>query len=140
MGLNNRSFDFDKFTKKGRDLIKSSVGIAGSWGHTYIGSEHLLLSIMEDGGSTAYSILMKNGVTLEDVKEQMIKIIGKGTPCRLSISDLTPTAISILKSSCTIASNSGEKYSGSEYILAGIVKQNSSCAATILKELDVNVN
>lgn len=140
MGLNNRSFDFDKFTKKGRDLIKSSVGIAGSWGHTYIGSEHLLLSIMEDGGSTAYSILIKNGVTLEDVKEQMMKIIGKGTPCRLSISDLTPTAISILKSSCTIASNSGEKYSGSEYILAGIVKQNSSCAATILKELDVNVN
>ena len=140
MGFNNRSFDIDKFTKKGKDLIKSSIGIAGSWGHTYIGSEHLLLSIMEDGSSTAYSILIKNGVVLEDIREQMMRIIGKGTPCRLSISDLTPTAVSILKSACVIATNSNEKYAGSEYILAAIVKQNSSCAATILKELEINVN
>lgn len=140
MGINNRSFEIEKFTKKGREIIRGAVSCAGSWGHTYIGSEHILLSIMEEGSSTAYSVLIKHGIMPEDVREQMMKIIGKGTPCRLTQNDFTPTAINILKNACTLGANSGEKLIGSEYILASLIKQSSACAATILRELEVNIN
>ena len=140
MGIGNKSFEIDRFTKKGREVIRNAVSCAGSWGHTYIGSEHLLLSIMEEGTSTAYSILTKHGVTVEDVKGQLIKIIGKGTPCRLTQNDFTPTAINILKTACSICESSGGKLTGTELILAGIIKQNSSCGTTMLIELGVNLN
>ena len=140
MGISNRSFEIDKFTKKGREIIRSAVSYAGNWGHTYIGSEHILLSIMEEGTSTAYSILMKHGVIAEDVREQLMKIIGKGTPCRLNQNDFTPTAINILKNACVLCENAGGKLTGSEFILASLIKQHSSCGATMLKELGVNLN
>ncbi|MGN0601384.1 MAG: ATP-dependent Clp protease ATP-binding subunit [Oscillospiraceae bacterium] len=140
MGINNRSFEIDKFTKKSREIIRGAVSCAGNWGHTYIGSEHILLSIMEDGTSTAYSILMKHGVAVEDVREQMMKIIGKGTPCRLTQNDFTPTAINIFKNACTLGEASGEKLTGTEYILASLIKQSGSCASTMLRDLEVNVN
>ena len=140
MGINSKSFEIDKFTKKGREIIRGAVSCAGSWGHTYIGSEHILLSIMEEGTSTAYTILSKHGVLVEDVRKQMMKIIGRGTPCRLTQNDLTPTAISILRIACQLGQTAGEKLTGSEYILASLIKQSGACGYTILKELDVNIN
>lgn len=140
MGINNRSFEIDKFTKKGRDIIRGAVSCAGSWGHTYIGSEHILLSIMEEGTSTAYSILTKHGVMTEDIHDQMMQIIGKGTPCRLTQNDFTPTALKILKGACSFCESCGGKLTGSEYILAVLIKQSGCCAATMLRELDINLN
>lgn len=140
MGLTGRSFEIDRFTKKGREIIRGAVTCAGNWGHTYIGSEHILLSILEEGTSTANSILLKHGVVFEDIQEQVMRIIGKGTPCRLTQNDFTPTAASILKGACGLCDNRGGKQVGSEYILAAMLRQSSSCAVTMLRELNVNIN
>ncbi|MDO5125169.1 MAG: ATP-dependent Clp protease ATP-binding subunit [Ruminococcus sp.] len=140
MGLTNRSFEIDRFTKKGREIIRGAVTCAGNWGHTYIGSEHILLSILQDGNSTASSILLKHGIVLEDVQQQVISIIGKGTPCKLTQNDFTPTALSIFRNACDLCVKNGGKQVGSEYILASMLHQSSSCAVTILRELSVNIN
>ncbi|MGN1114207.1 MAG: ATP-dependent Clp protease ATP-binding subunit [Oscillospiraceae bacterium] len=140
MAMNSRSFEIDKFTKKGREIIRSAVSLAGSWGHTYIGTEHLLLSIMEDGTSTAYAILIQNGVTPDDIREQMMKLIGRGTPCRLNQNDFTPTALSTLKIACILSDECDEKQTGTEYILASIIKQSSACGCSMLKNLGKNIN
>ena len=52
MGITNRGFEIDRFTKKGREIIRGAINCAGNWGHTYRGSEHILLSILEEGTST----------------------------------------------------------------------------------------
>ncbi|MGN1134153.1 MAG: ATP-dependent Clp protease ATP-binding subunit [Oscillospiraceae bacterium] len=140
MAINSRSFEIDKFTKKGREIIRSAVSLAGSWGHTYIGTEHLLLSIMEDGSSTAYAILIQNGVSPDDIREQMMKLIGRGTPCRLNQNDFTPTALNTLKIACILSEECDEKLTGSEYILASIIKQSSACGCSMLKNLGKNIN
>lgn len=140
MGITNRGFEIDRFTKKGREIIRGAINCAGNWGHTYIGSEHILLSILEEGTSTANSILLKHGVIFEDIQEQIMRIIGKGTPCRLTQNDFTPTAINILKNACGLCDNYGDKQVGSEYILAAMLHQSSSCAVTMLRELNVNIN
>lgn len=140
MGLNNRSFEIDRFTKKGREIIRGAVSCAGNWGHTYIGSEHILLSILEEGTSTANSILLKYGIIFEDIQDRIMRIIGKGTPCKLTQNDFTPTALNILRNACELCKNSGNKQVGSEYILASMIQQSSSCAVTILRELNVNLN
>ena len=60
LSTGNHSFEIDRFTKKGRDIIRGAVVCAGKWGHTYIGSEHILLSIMEEGTSAAWGGFLKH--------------------------------------------------------------------------------
>ena len=134
-----RTFDTERFTAKARDIIRGAVACAGKWGHTYIGSEHLLLSLLEDGSSTAYAILAKYSVTAAAVEDKMMNMIGRGTPCRLSRSDFTPTAAAILRGACDLAQKCGSKLTGTEYILAMILRQSSACAAGILRELGCNL-
>lgn len=139
VGTNNRSFEIDRFTKKARDIIRGAVSCAGKWGHTYIGSEHILLSILEDGSSTACAVLIKHGVTAPAVENQMIHMIGRGTPCRLTQNDFTPTAINILRGACTLSESFGARQTGTEYILALILRQSDACAAEILRELNCSL-
>lgn len=139
LAAGNYSFEIDRFTKKGREIIRGAAVCAGKWGHTYIGSEHLLLAIMEEGASTACAVLTKHAVTTEAVAKQMLRIIGRGSPCRLTQNDFTPTAMTILKGACALSESMGAKQTGSEYILALMLRQSDSCAAEILRELDCNL-
>ncbi|MFT3951002.1 MAG: ATP-dependent Clp protease ATP-binding subunit [Oscillospiraceae bacterium] len=132
--------NFGSFTKKAGEVIRLSGALAGKLGHTYIGSEHLLMAILEDGGNSASVILNKNGVTEELVRAKIIVLVGKGTPCRLTVDDMTPTACKILNGAVTLSEGFGGDLAGTEHILTLILRQTNSCALTILKELDVNLS
>lgn len=139
MANNNRSFEIERFTKKARDIIRGAAVCAGKWGHTYIGSEHLLLAVLEEGASTASAVLMKHSVTVQGVEEQLLRMIGRGTPCRLTMNDFTPTAVSILKGACNLAESFGAKQTGSEYILALMLRRSDACGTEILRALGCNL-
>ncbi len=77
--------------------MKNAVTLAGSWGHTYIGTEHILLSAAYEEDSTACAVLLRHEVTAQRIEEQIEYIIGRGTPCRLTKNDITPNAAAVLK-------------------------------------------
>lgn len=133
-------FDMERFTPKARELIRTGVSLAGKWGHTYIGTEHLLLSCAYADGSTASAVLMKYGVTFSDIEEQLESMIGRGTPCRLTKNDLTPNARAALNGAVRLCESMGGEITGSEYILAMLVRSADCCAVEILHELGVNCN
>ena len=85
-------YNFNGFTSKANEALNLSISFAESMGHTYVGSEHLLLGLLKLGSGVAYSVLTKNGVTAEDIEEQLITQIGSGTPTRLSPDYFTPRA------------------------------------------------
>lgn len=58
----------DKFTKKAAEIIDGAVDAASELGHTYVGSEHIVLSITGDGTSVAAQILMDSGVSYNDLR------------------------------------------------------------------------
>ena len=59
----------NKFTKKAEDALNRIVGLAEELGHTYIGSEHLLLSLLEDEVSCASVLMHKNRLNFERILE-----------------------------------------------------------------------
>ena len=61
-------------------------------GHTYIGSEHLLLGLLLEGSGAAYHCLTQNGVEPEAVLDLLIKTVGRGIQSKLSPSDMTPVS------------------------------------------------
>ena len=138
--MDNFSISFESFTEKSREILKNAISAAGKLGHTYVGSEHLLLSMLEVSNSAAHTILIKNGITRRGVENRISSLIGKGTPCRLDFDDFTPTAIKITNGAVTLASNFGCRLAGSEHLLTMLLRQSECCAVTILKEFSKNLS
>ena len=55
----------NKFTEKAENTLNRAVKLAESLGHTYIGTEHILLALCEDESSSASSLLKKSKLTFE---------------------------------------------------------------------------
>ena len=75
-------FDMNSFTSRGREVITGAAERAGEWGHTYVGSEHILLSMLRLSACAAAQILKKHGVTEQKSEEWLEYLVGRGTPCR----------------------------------------------------------
>ncbi|MGN0634368.1 MAG: ATP-dependent Clp protease ATP-binding subunit [Oscillospiraceae bacterium] len=134
------SYDMSAFTAKGKEVITLAAECAGAWGHTYVGSEHLLLSMTRMYGCTAAQILKKHGITLRKTEERLEYFVGRGTPCRLSENDLTPSCLTILSGAVNLANSFNTQPCGTEFILALILRQNKCCAVKMLKSMGVNLN
>src|ERR671935_520357 len=61
-------------TKK---VVELSIDEARKLGHSYVGTEHLLLGIVREGGSIGAGVLQSLGVTLDQVRERVIELLGK---------------------------------------------------------------
>ena len=55
----------DRFTAKARESINLAVQAAEELGHSYVGTEHLLIGLLEEGGGVAARVLSENGVKKE---------------------------------------------------------------------------
>jgi excisionase family DNA binding protein len=56
-------------------LIRNAYEQATEWGHTYIGTEHLLVGILKAEAGAGFQILMDLGITVEKVCEETAKLI-----------------------------------------------------------------
>ena len=79
----------DRQTDIYKQTIRSAAGLAGQWGHTYLGTEHLLLALTACGGA-AEAVLSRYGVTYEKVSDEIEELIGRGTPCMTTENAKTP--------------------------------------------------
>ena len=79
-----------KFTGKSEELIREAVKCAERMGHSYVGSEHLLMAILKDDTSVAAMILLSHGVSYERVFEEIPRSSCAGDKRSLDIDDITP--------------------------------------------------
>ncbi len=133
-------YDMATFTSKGRELITLAAECAGSWGHTYVGSEHILLAMAELGSCTGGQVLKTHGVTRRKTEEWLEYIVGRGTPCRMTESDLTPSCVNILTGAVNLSRQIGSTCCGTEYILAAMLRQSKCSAVKMLRGMNVNLN
>ena len=103
-------FKFNGFTEKANKVLNLAVASAQQLGHTYIGSEHLLLGILEEGTGVAASVLNEKGITAEQVVERLQAVIGQGQPTSLSPNDFTPRCKRILEMAIAAARSMGHNY------------------------------
>ncbi len=128
-------YRFNGFTEKANQALNIAMEKAQELGHTYIGSEHILLGILYEGSGTACALLNGSGVTVESVTELLTERVGRGNRTRLTPSDFTPRAKRILEISIAAARSMNSGYVGTEHILYAIVKEGQSYAVGFLEEL-----
>ncbi|MEE1053241.1 MAG: ATP-dependent Clp protease ATP-binding subunit [Acutalibacteraceae bacterium] len=127
-------YNFNGFTEKANEALNQAINSASQLGHTYVGSEHLLLGLLRVGSGIASTVLNKNGVTAEKIEELMRFNIGVGTPTKLSPDYFTPRAKRVLEVAMSGCNNLGKKFVGTEHLLIGILSEQDNFAIRFIKD------
>ena len=131
-------YNFNGFTAKANEALNQAIGSAEQLGHTYVGSEHLLLGLLKIGTGVAAAVLNKNGITAENIEELIRANIGCGTVTRLSPDYFTPRAKRVIETAMAGCANMGKKYVGTEHLLIGILSEGDNYAIRFINELGVD--
>lgn len=129
----------NKFTEKAEKSLNRIVTLAEELGHTYIGSEHLLLSLLEEETSCASVLLYKNKVTKEKTLEIVKDYSGLGEKSRLSSKDTTPRCRKIIENSYKISKKYSAEKIGTSHILLALLEERECVAIKILLRLGIDV-
>lgn len=132
-------YNFTGFTTKANEALNEAVRSAEGMGHTYIGSEHLLLGLLKIGSGVAAAVLNKKGITAEKFEEFIKLEIGCGTPTKLSPEYFTPRSKKVIESAMSNASEMGKKYVGTEHLLIGILSDSDNYAIRFLSALGIDI-
>ena len=132
-------YNFNGFTAKANEALNKAIESAEKLGHTYVGSEHLLLGLLRIDGGVAAVVLEKNGVTDQKIEDLIKAQIGSGTPTKLSPDYFTPRAKRVIESAMNGCAALGKKFVGTEHLLIGILSDGDNYAIRFLGELGVDV-
>ncbi|MBQ9543613.1 MAG: ATP-dependent Clp protease ATP-binding subunit [Clostridia bacterium] len=130
---------YEGFNEKAKKALGLAGEAAGELGHSYIGSEHLMLGLLRLDGSAAQKILSNCGVTAEQFRDRLERV----SPPEDEKSDtveLTPRGRRILQTALYAARQSGEALAAPEHILVALINDGGSLAMQLVASMGVSFN
>jgi len=127
----------NKFTQKAQSTLNRAMSAAGELGHSFIGSEHILLGLALEKDCIAARILAARGIIDTTLRKSIIDAEGEGVPSSPSPYDMTPRAKRIIELSSVEARKRGCAFIGTEHLLAAIVSEKDCMAARIIEAVGV---
>ncbi|NLL18062.1 MAG: ATP-dependent Clp protease ATP-binding subunit [Clostridia bacterium] len=128
---------WDRFTERAQKVIHLAQQEMQSLKHPAVGTEHLLLGLINEGQGVAARSLANLGISGEEVKEQVLQLIGQGNAAPKTELVLTPRAKRVLELAYEEARNQGVGYIGTEHILLGLIREGEGVAARVLSNLGI---
>lgn len=108
--------------------------------HNYVGTEHLLLGIVNLGQGVAVNVLRKMGINLENLSAEVEKNIGIGdSNATMQTLELSEGVKKSLSFAAQEATKLGHNYIGTEHLLLGILCDENSAAQQVLKSMGVDI-
>lgn len=130
-------YNFKGFTEKANKAVNLAISAAENLGHTYIGTEHILLGLLQENTGVAAVALENCNVDFLNAEQIIKEKIGIGSMTKLSPADLTPRSKRVLQMAMVIASRLQHNYVGTEHLLLAVLEDSDSYAVRILQELGV---
>lgn len=131
---------FDRFTDRARKVMGLARQEAQRFNHEYIGTEHILLGLIQEGSGVAANVLRNLDVDLEKIRREIEKIVHSGPPMvTMGQLPFTPRAKKVLELSVEEATNLGHNYIGTEHLLLGLIRENEGVAAQVLMNLGLKL-
>lgn len=130
-------YKFTGFTQSANNALNYSIEAAENLGHTYIGSEHILLGLLSDSRMVSFSILSGKKVTLKKAEEQISNVVGVGLPTTLTPDDITPRCRKIIENALALGRNAPLGESGTQQLLVSLLREPQCAGCKILNSLGV---
>lgn len=131
-------YKFTGFTESANNALNRAVESAENLGHTYIGSEHILLGLLSDSRSVSAAMLNIRKVNFKKAEEQIKALVGMGMPTNLTPDDITPRCRKIIENALSLGRSEASGEAGTEQILNALVREPGCAACKILGNLGVN--
>ncbi len=130
---------FERFTDAARRAVTLAQEEARGLNHDHIGSEHLLLGLLREGG-TAARALASAGVSLEDVRERVEATVGRGTEPPPEHVPFAPNGKKVMELAMREALRLRHDHIGTEHLLLGVVGEGEGLGTRVLETLGVGAH
>jgi ATP-dependent Clp protease ATP-binding subunit ClpC len=127
---------FERFTERARQVVVLAQDEARTLRHNYIGTEHILLGLLREEEGLAARVLESLDVTVEEVRAQVARIVGRGDEMTTGQIPFTPRTKKVLELALKEGLALGHNYIGTEHILLGLAREGQGVAARILADFD----
>jgi ATP-dependent Clp protease ATP-binding subunit ClpC len=130
---------FERFTDRARRVLTLAQEEASALNHSFIGTEHILLGLIEEGDGLGARALRSLGMTIEDVRAKVEEIVGGSVSTPVASRPFTPRSKKVLELALREALQLNHSYIGTEHILLGLLREGNGVATTVLVDLGVEL-
>ncbi len=132
---------FDRFTERARKVMGFARREAQRFHHEYIGTEHILLGLIQEGQGVAANVLKSMNIDLEKIRREVEKIVKSGPAMEPSVQiPFTPRAKKVVELALEEAGNLGHNYIGTEHLLLALLREQEGIAAHVLMALGIRLD
>lgn len=130
----------EKFTRQAKAALKLAESTARSWKHSYIGTEHILVGLLDEQEGTAGKILEEFGVDREKLESLITKLIApSGVPVAEKSVGYSPRAQKVREQAVKEAEKQKEDLAGTEHLLLAMLKETDCVGTRLLYTMGVNI-
>ena len=120
---------FERFTDRARRVVELAQHKARALGHDHIGTEHILLGLIDEGRGVGTTALTSMGINLDEMRQAVQDSIGRGPqPQESEHIPFSPQAKKALELSLREANQLGHNYIGTEHILLALIREGGGAA------------
>ncbi|HET9015864.1 MAG TPA: Clp protease N-terminal domain-containing protein [Thermomicrobiaceae bacterium] len=124
----------DRLTDRARGALRYAEEEARRLEHRYVGTEHLLLGLIRETDGVAARVLVRLDLRLEEAREAVSCLVGRGTGGVSTGLPLVPRARRVLRLAEEEAERFEHAFVGTEHLLVGLIRVRDGVAARILSE------
>ncbi len=128
----------NRFTGRAQNALNAALRAATDLGHTYVGSEHLLLGLLAEPEAVASRLLRARGADAEELREAIVRMSGEGARSRVTPADMTPRLRRIIEEAGMESRRASQSYVGTEHLLLALLDAPESVAVRILDTVGVS--
>ena len=130
---------FERFTERARKVVVRAQDEARFLKQNYIGTEHLLLGLMDEKEGIAAKVLLSLNIPIESIRASVMDAVTKGSSESYEHIPFTPRAKKVLELALREALQMGHNYIGTEHILLGLLREGEGVAARVLNSLGISL-
>lgn len=130
----------ERYTPQAKEALSLAVGMAESLNHGYVGTEHLLIGLLQEGTGVAARVLEENGVEESKVVELVSQLISPNTSVQMAENAAyTPRARRVIENSYREVVRFKAAQIGTEHILIAILREGDCVASRLLNTMGISV-
>ena len=130
---------FGRFTPRARAALSNAEKLARAVPHNYVGTEHVLLGVIEEGGNLALKILESLEVEAADLRTELMASLAPATEPAEGHIPFTPLAKHALEATAKEAFTLGHNYIGCEHLLLGVLGTEEGLGSQVLRRMGLEL-
>ena len=138
-GIGGASGPFARFTPRARHSVVLGQKAAHDKPHNYMGTEHLLRGLLDEGGNLAVKALASLDIEIDDLRAELDASMGPATDPGPEPVPFTPLLKSSLEAATREALSMGHNYIGCEHLLLGLLATEEGLASKVLRRMGVEL-